>query len=141
MAAYRKRMIGCIALFGVIVHAYALVSHQMRMVSAAPAPATALSTSSADADVTRQILALSVMCRASAESTASHDSGSDGSQDVATTCPICAGIAIASPLPSPSSLMIERLASAIVFEPTAHIAVGDLLRDALPPPRGPPSLV
>lgn len=146
MSRARRRIVSLIALFSVMLHAYALVGHNAMMVQASLSlPAT----SSAQSSILAQIDSLSIICRANSgydfdgAQSASIDQQNPGQKhnNASSSCPVCSGIAIAHAVVPPPLVVMHRLRGYSVIEPSAHVAITHLARAALPPARGPPTQV
>ena len=141
-----RRIVSFVALLSVMLHAYALVGHNAMMLRSSTSTQAA---TAAQSSIFAQIDLLSIICRANG----GYDA--DGSQSVSgsnqkpgqkhnkgsSSCPVCSGIAMAHAVIPPPLVVVHLLRGYSVIEPSAHVAITHLARAALPPARGPPSLV
>lgn len=150
MSRAHRRIVSLVALLSVMLHAYALVGHNAMMMRAfTPTPATTIAMTAAQSSIFAQIDYLSIICRANGgydadgAQSASRNNQKPGQKhnQGSSSCPVCSGIAMAHAVSPPPLVVMQLLRGYSVIEPSAHVAITHLARAALPPARGPPSLV
>ncbi|KAB2919799.1 MAG: hypothetical protein F9K29_04210 [Hyphomicrobiaceae bacterium] len=124
-----RRWISVLAVLGVLLHAGALVHHSAAMLGAALQHSALLSD-----------LALSCHGRGGEAFEVVDLPWIPKPSDAQNGCPICSGLVSAVALASPWAAEIAAPLATAAGHFTTIGSIADLLREALPPARGPPAL-